>query len=142
MCDAVSRIFIPLNASVGIMLRESRGVAGSHSSVLRRANAIAIFHAIRLQPGVSQREIGDKTGIDKSTMSAVISQFDALNLLERQSDEARRGRGRPSDGFRLRSEAGLLLGIDVSPEQLSVMTAGLDGVPVHVSEYPVVQCEA
>lgn len=124
------------------MLRESRGVAGSHSSVLRRANAIAIFHAIRLQPGVSQREIGDKTGIDKSTISAVISQFDTLDLLERVSDDTRRGRGRPSDGFRLRSEAGLLMGIDIAPERLSVMTAGLDGLPMHVSEYAPVQREA
>jgi predicted NBD/HSP70 family sugar kinase len=118
------------------MIRESRGVAGSHSSVLRRANSIEIFHAIRLLPGISQREIGERTGIDKSTISAVINQFDSLGLLDRVSDETRKGRGRPTESFKLRSGAGLMLGIDIEPERLVVMSAGLDGQPLLISEHP------
>ncbi|OCW55502.1 hypothetical protein AWJ14_05760 [Hoeflea olei] len=110
--------------------------------MLRRANAIAIFHAIRLQPGISQREIGDRTGIDKSTVSAVINQFDALGLLERVADESRKGRGRPSEGVRINGAAGLMLGIDIEPERLVVMSAGLDGVPLDVSEYPALPSES
>lgn len=124
------------------MIRDTRGVAGSHSSVLRRANSIAIFHAIRLQPGISQREIGDRTSIDKSTISAVINQFDTLGLLDRVTDESRKGRGRPSEGFRLNGAAGLMLGIDIEPERLVVMSAGLDGQPLHVSEYPALLRES
>lgn len=124
------------------MIRDSRGVAGSHSSVLRRANSIAIFHAVRLLPGISQREIGERTGIDKSTISAVINQFDSLGLLERVSEETRKGRGRPSDGFRLNGSAGLMLGIDIEPERLVVMSAGLDGVPLNVSEHPALLRES
>ncbi|WIY52019.1 ROK family transcriptional regulator [Devosia sp. YIM 151766] len=120
------------------MIRDSRGVAGSHSSVLRRANSIEIFHAIRLQPGISQREIGDRTGIDKSTISAVINQFDSLRLLERVADETRKGRGRPSESFKLNGAAGMMLGIDIEPERLVVISAGIDGHLLHTSEYPAV----
>lgn len=124
------------------MVRDSRGFAGSHSSVLRRANSIEIFHAIRLNPGISQREIGDRTGIDKSTISAVINQFDSLRLLERVADEGRKGRGRPSESFRLNGGAGMLLGIDVEPERLVVMSAGIDGQVLHICEYPAVAHES
>ncbi|WP_343314011.1 ROK family transcriptional regulator [Brucella sp. BE17] len=123
------------------MIRESRGVAGSHSSVLRRANSIAIFHAIRLNPGISQREIGDRTGIDKSTISAVINHFHSYDLLERVSGETRKGRGRPTEGFRIKGEVGLILGIDITPERLVLMSAGLDGQPLHTSEYPALLSE-
>lgn len=124
------------------MKRDTRGVAGSHSSVLRRANSIAIFHAIRLQPGISQREIGDRTGIDKSTISAVINQFNSLGLLERASDDSRKGRGRPSEGVKLIGDAGLMLGIDIAPERLVVTSAGIDGIPLLVSEYPALLHES
>lgn len=124
------------------MIRDSRGVAGSHSSVLRRANSIEIFHAIRLHSGISQREIGDRTGIDKSTISAIIKQFDDLGLLRREPGEVRKGRGRPSEGFVLNSDAGLMLGIDIDPERLVVMSAGLDGEPLHVSEHSPIRSEA
>ena len=123
------------------MIRETRGVAGSHSSVLRRANSIEVFNAIRLRPGISQREIGDRTGIDKSTVSAIISQFDGMGLLRRVTDESPRGRGRPSESFALNTRAGLMLGIDIEPERLVVMSAGLDGEPLHISEHPPIASE-
>jgi predicted NBD/HSP70 family sugar kinase len=118
------------------MIRDTKGMAGWHPSVLRRANSIEVFHAIRLSPGLSQRDIGERTGIDKSTISTIINQFDALGLLHRVVDEARRGRGRPSEGFGLNIEAGVLIGIDIVPERLVVTSSGLDGIPRQATEHP------
>ena len=117
-------------------------MAGWHPSVLRRANSIEVFHAIRLNAGLSQRDIGERTGIDKSTISTIINQFDALGLLHRVVDEGRRGRGRPSEGFALNIEAGILVGIDIVPEHLVITSSGLDGVPRQATEHPPIAGES
>jgi hypothetical protein len=111
------------------MTRHLNHVAGMHASVLRRANSIEIFQAVRLHPNISQREIAAGTGIDKSTVSAIVSYFDSLGLLSRAVDEKQGRRGRPSETLALRPEAGLLVGIDIVPEKLVLLSAGLDGRP-------------
>ena len=119
------------------MSREPISIAGIHPSVLRRANSIEIFHAIRLKPdGISQREIAASTGIDKSTVSTIISAFDARGLLSRSMDENSGRRGRPSETLALKPEAGLLIGIDIAPERLLVLSSGIDGKPTVTSTYP------
>ncbi len=111
------------------MISNVRNIAGLHPSVLRRMNSIQVFQALRVRPGISQREIGAVTGIDRSTISAIIAYFDNLGLLCRLADEKVRRRGRPSESLELRSEAGLLIGIHITPESLLYVASGLDGMP-------------
>lgn len=119
------------------MSRNRGNISGLHPSVLRRMNAIEIFHTLRLSPGASQREIGHVTSIDRSTVSTIISYFDELGLLDRQTDEASGRRGRPSESLSLRPEAGLLIGIHITPENIAFVASGLDGAPTAHSVKPL-----
>lgn len=121
------------------MASNSRTLSGLHPSALRRMNAIQVFEKIRLQPGISQREIGATTGIDRSTVSAIIAYFDKLGLLHRQADETTGRRGRPSETLDLRAEAGLLVGIHITPERLLYVSAGLDGNPMSTLSLPALE---
>jgi DNA-binding MarR family transcriptional regulator len=46
-----------------------------HPSVVRQIHASRIFHAVRLYPFMSQREIAERSGADKSTVSAIVREF-------------------------------------------------------------------
>jgi len=102
-------------------------------------NAIQAFNALRLHAGISQREIGSLTGIDRSTVSTIIAYFDSLGLLHRQMDEGQGRRGRPSESLALRPEAGLLIGIHIVPERLLYVASGLDGVPTATLALPALR---
>lgn len=121
------------------MISSLRNIGGLHPSVLRRVNSIQVFQALRIRPGISQREIGAVTGIDRSTVSAIIAYFDKLGLLRRLADETVKRRGRPSESLELRSEAGLLVGIHITPEQLLYVASGLDGVPMETLALPPIK---
>lgn len=121
------------------MISNPRNLSGLHPSVLRRMNSIQVFEAVRLQPGISQREIGEATGIDRSTVSAIIAYFDKLGLLHRQVDDSARRRGRPSETLHLRATAGLLIGVHITPEKLLFVAAGLDGTPRGTLSLPALQ---
>jgi len=111
------------------MSRASRDIGGMHSSVLRRINSIQVFNALRLQPTISQREIGRVTGIDRTTVSTIVAHFDGLGLLTRSFEDSPGRRGRPSESLSLRPEAGLLVGVHVVPERVLYVASGLDGKP-------------
>ncbi|SEQ18423.1 transcriptional regulator, MarR family [Faunimonas pinastri] len=104
--------------------------AGLHPSILRRINSIRLFHALRQHPAVSQRELVDLTGVDKSTVSAIISYFHSLGLIERAQDTRKRGPGRPGDALQLVSSAGILAGVHIEPDRLRYVAAGLNGSPI------------
>lgn len=116
-----------------------RNIGGLHPSVLRHLNSVQVFQAVRLRPGISQREIGSVTGIDRSTVSAIIAYFDKLGLLQRKADEGIKRRGRPTEALEIRPDAGLLIGIHIAPEQLQYVASGLDGVPFSTEVLPPIR---
>jgi DNA-binding MarR family transcriptional regulator len=73
-------------------VRRLRRKTAMHASTVRHIHASRIFHAIRLNPLISQRELTQGSGFDKSTVSAVVKQFEARGLVER---DPRLGEGRP-----------------------------------------------
>ena len=121
------------------MERRARDISGKHASVLRRINSIQVFNALRLKPGISQRDIGGFTGIDRSTVSAIITHFHELGLLNRDLDETAGRRGRPSESLSLRADAGMLVGVHIVPERMLFVASGLDGKPFATQEAPPLQ---
>jgi predicted NBD/HSP70 family sugar kinase len=99
-------------------------------SVFHRYRANEIFHRIRLEPGISQRDIVARTGFDKSTVSAIISRFDELGLTVREQNRPGNGRGRPTEGLSISPDCGLLVGVQIEADELVFVAAGLDGVPI------------
>lgn len=96
-------------------------------SFLRRFHASTIFHRIRIQPDVSQREIIDRTGFDKSTVSSIVNEFIERGLVERRAKASPSSRGRPSEGLLIAPGSGLLVGVEVEANELIFVACGLDG---------------
>lgn len=96
-------------------------------SYLRRYHANAIFHRIRLDPSISQREIIERTGFDKSTVSSIVSRFAEMGLIERRPKPEANRRGRPSEGLQISPNSGLLVGVQVEAGAVGFVACGLDG---------------
>ena len=109
---------------------------GVHPTALRRINAIEVFNAVRTKPGLSQKDIVAETGIDRSTVSTIVAQFDALGLLERGTASSEGRRGRKSETLAIKTDAGLLIGAHIMPEQLLFVSSGLDGTPAETMALP------
>lgn len=105
-------------------------------SFLRRFHASAIFHRIRLQPDISQREIIERTGFDKSTVSSIVNRFIEEGLVQRRTKTVS-GRGRPSEGLAIAPASGLLVGVEIEATELIFVACGLDGnlLAEHVSPF-------
>ncbi|NTZ64157.1 ROK family transcriptional regulator [Agrobacterium tumefaciens] len=101
-----------------------------HPSVVRQHHASRIFHTIRLNPDLSQREIADLAEVDKSTVSTILKDFEDAGLIVRSQRKAGGGRGRPGDGISIAGFGGLFIGIHPVPWEIHFVVAGLDGVPV------------
>lgn len=100
------------------------------SSFTRRFHANEIFHCIRLVPQISQRDIIEKTGFDKSTVSSVINRFDAMGLVVRAPKQGENRPGRPSEALAISQQSGLLVGVQVELGETIFVASGLDGLPI------------
>ncbi|HEY8576200.1 MAG TPA: ROK family transcriptional regulator [Devosia sp.] len=96
-------------------------------SFLRRFHANSIFHRIRIQPDISQREIIERTHFDKSTVSSIVNEFIERGLVERRAKASASGRGRPTEGLVISPASGLLVGVEVEASKLIYVACGLDG---------------
>lgn len=101
-----------------------------HKSYIRRFHANEIFHRIRIEPQISQRDIIARTGFDKSTVSSIVNRFDELGLIRRSSNGPGSKRGRPAEGLSISPDKGLLVGVQVERTALSFVISALDGQPL------------
>jgi predicted NBD/HSP70 family sugar kinase len=106
-----------------------------HNSYIRRFHANEIFHRIRIEPQISQRDIVAKTGFDKSTVSSIVNRFDELGLIERSQNAGENRPGRPTEGLSISPDTGLLVGVQIEAETVAFVVAGLDGVPLATRQY-------
>jgi predicted NBD/HSP70 family sugar kinase len=107
-----------------------------HKSYIRRYHANAIFHRIRAEPNISQRDIVAKSGFDKSTVSSIITRFSEMGLVVRSSIASVNKPGRPMEGLMISPESDLVIGVQVEAEEISFVIAGLDGIPLCTTRVP------
>ena len=106
------------------------------TALIRQLNVARVFHALRLRPGSSQRELADVTGIDRATISAVVAQLEDDGLLVRAT-RAPDGRvGRPEIALRIAEDAGLLVGARLEPSSVRLMAATPAGAPLTTLQVP------
>ncbi|WP_449397236.1 ROK family transcriptional regulator [Devosia riboflavina] len=108
-------------------LCQNKKGSGVDRLFLRRYHASAIFHRIRLEPGISQREIIERTKFDKSAVSSIVNSFAERGLVERHVKAGERGRGRPSEGLIISPDSGMLVGVEVEATEIIYVACGLDG---------------
>ncbi len=94
---------------------------------IRHRNATRIFHAIRVRPGATQREIVGLADADKSTVSTVLREFEKRHLIERIEIPSSGGRGRPSEGYRIADTGGVVVGIHLRPREIRLVLADMSG---------------
>lgn len=105
--------------------------------IIRHRNATRIFHAIRANPGATQREIVEMSNSDKSTVSAVLKTFEDRNLITRLERPASGQRGRPSEGYVISQSGGFVVGVHPRPSEIRFVLADLSGAVLGVLSRPM-----
>lgn len=100
------------------------------TSLIRRINVTRVFHAIRLSPDISQRRLGEVTGLDKATVSVVVAQLAARGLVERTALPRTRRVGRPETGLSITRNMGVLVGVELDPRRIGIIVSTVAGEPL------------
>jgi predicted NBD/HSP70 family sugar kinase len=101
---------------------------GVNSAWVRRVNAALVMRALRRNPGASQRELAGLTGLDKATVSAVVSQLVAGGFAaRRQGGGPTRRLGRPAVALDIPRAAGTVFGVRLEPDAIAVVAGDLAG---------------
>lgn len=98
-----------------------------NARLIRQVNTSKLFHALRQNPACSQRDLVALTGLDKATVSTIISQLEAADLVEK-ADQLSRGKvGRPETALNIPLRAGYLLGARLEPGTIRLILSYLNG---------------
>lgn len=100
-------------------------------------HASAIFYTLLVEPDLSQRELSDRTGCDKSTVSVIVKKFEDFGLVTRGDSKKSGMRGRPMESLRISEDTGLLIGIHLEFDTLRFAASSLGGVPIDILDRPL-----
>jgi predicted NBD/HSP70 family sugar kinase len=98
-------------------------------SLLRRINLLATLRSAHEGPRTIAAFAG-ATGLSRTAAEAVVLDLVALGWLVEHGQEGHPGAGRPARHYRLRAEAGTVLGIDIGPHNIVVTVSDLRGEPL------------
>ncbi len=100
---------------------------GANPALIRQLNVARVFHALRLHPGASQRELAHITTMDRATVSAVVAQLEGDGLVERRPRREARRVGRPEVALHVAEDAGVLVGARLEPSSIRLIATSLVG---------------
>ena len=102
-----------------------------NAALIRQLNVARIFHALRLHPDATQRQLAAHAQLDRATVSTVLASLEERGLVERRA-QRRQGRvGRPESLLRIPAGAGALLGARLEPATVRLIVTDLTGRPLH-----------
>lgn len=107
-----------------------------NSTAIRQLNLVRVFHALRENPGSSQRALGRITGLDKATISAIVGQLLEQGVLERGHTPSTGRVGRPEVALSIAPSAGSLVGARLEPGLIRIVATTLAGTPLRHIERP------
>lgn len=110
--------------------------------VLRHLNATKVFHAVRRNAGVTQRGIMELVDAEKSTVSAILRDFEDAGMVLRSEKPHGGGRGRPSEGYSIAPAAGAVMGVHLRPNEIRYVFADLTGEHTAVLTGPAPSVQA
>ncbi|MEZ0106117.1 putative NBD/HSP70 family sugar kinase [Catenulispora sp. EB89] len=102
---------------------------GGDRSLLRRINLLATLRSARDAPKTIAG-FAAATGLSRTAAEAVVLDLVDLGWLAEDGQSGHPGAGRPARHYRLRAEAGVLLGVDLGPHNIVVTVADLRGEPL------------
>ena len=104
-----------------------RELVGQRSETVRRANLSAIARELHGRGAVSRSELVARTGLTRSAIRVLISEFVVANLVTEERAEPDGLPGRPSPIVRPRPEAAVVLALEIAVDSLAAALVGLDG---------------
>ena len=96
-------------------------------SDVREANERLVLNIIRQTPEISRAGIVRTTGFSASTVTFIVNRMMRDGLLYEAESQGPPQVGRRPVALRLRPEAGIVVGVEVSPHQARIVTADLNG---------------
>jgi predicted NBD/HSP70 family sugar kinase len=107
---------------------------------MREVNSAAILRQLRGEPSLSVSALAEAVGLSRQAVSRSLAALAAEGLVEFGAPDRQAARaGRPAQRVRFRAEAGYVLGLSISPQDLRVAVSDLAGA---VSARDVVQLNA
>lgn len=112
--------------------RSARRPIGGAPGV-RRHNLAVVLHHLHVAGPMRRAELTDRTGLNRSTVAALVSELTALGTVTEEDSSTAgppAGRGRPSPVVRPRPETVQVLAADIAVGRVSMARIGLGGVIV------------
>lgn len=95
-------------------------------SALRHANERLVLSAIRQNPGVSRADIVRMTGLSPSSVTFIMKRLERENLVQADKAEGTAQVGRQPTALRLRAEARVAVGVEITLSGARLVLVGLD----------------
>lgn len=111
------------NGKLGNM-QTARGVAADE---LRRHNLAVILDHLHLVGSVPRSRLTAVTGLNRSTVAALISELSALGLVSEGPSSIANGPGRPSPLVDVQPHGAVVLAVEIAVDSLAVATVGIGG---------------
>jgi predicted NBD/HSP70 family sugar kinase len=107
-----------------------RELVGQRSETVRRANLSAIARELHARGALSRSELVARTGLTRSAIRGLISEFVAANLALETRSEPDGLPGRPSPLVQPRREAAVVLALEIAVDSLAAAIVGLGGTTI------------
>jgi DNA-binding XRE family transcriptional regulator len=112
--------------------------ATGDQQLLKRINRSVLLRLMRSESGLSRADLARKSGLTKSTVSALVRELiDEHWLAEAESPVAIEGLGRPATPLQLDADTRILMGVEIAVECLRVVCVSLTGVVVSQAQAPL-----
>lgn len=110
------------------MATTQRPGTGTNQEAVRRHNLGTLLRHVHDSGEVSRAELTGQMGLNRSTIAGLVTELEALALIEHTSPAAgRRGAGRPSVGVRIRDDGPYVVAVDLGVDRAVVARVGLGG---------------
>lgn len=108
-------------------------IAVGRPSLLRRTNALTLLRLLRDAGPCSRADLVRASGMSAPTVTNVVSDLLAANLIKRLGEGESSG-GRPPDIIRFKAERGCILGVQISAHFVSFLLTDLSGEEIDTAQ--------
>lgn len=111
--------------------------AASGQQLLRHINLVRLLRLLRDTPGLSRAQLAERSGLTRSTVSLLAQHLIDEGWLAEDAAEATGALGRRPTPLRLDGRRFALVGAELAPDMLRVITASVRGELLQADEQPL-----
>ncbi|MCV9941536.1 ROK family transcriptional regulator [Rhizobium sp. WYCCWR 11279] len=88
----------------------------SSTELVRQRNSVLVLSVLRRHGALAHTEISDSTGLSSATISAITTELEKAQIIEKSEQQPASGRGRPRVLLRQRRDCGYLIVVIISSD--------------------------